>query len=226
MRATREAGGKIEDLMILEEQRDTWEHMVASANRHYEPGKFTTFIAYEWTSTPGGQNMHRNVIFKGDTAPLPFSRFDSERPEDLWAWLDRIREEGHEALAIPHNSNLSDGLMFQRKDSWGNLFTAEYAQRRMRNEPLVEVTQQKGQSETHPALSPNDEFADFWLDEFRVASRVQITQFAGSYVRDAYLNGIAMASPAVSDGMLLFRTQHKVIAVGDAPKAEASTSSR
>ncbi len=108
-------------------RRETWDEIIASANRHYEPGTFTTFIAYEWTSTPNGQNLHRNVIFRGDTAPVPFGRTDSDKPEDLWAWMDEIRDAGHEALAIPHNSNLSDGRMFEQQDSSDNPFTAEYA---------------------------------------------------------------------------------------------------
>jgi Protein of unknown function (DUF3604) len=134
--------------------------------------------------------MHRNVIFKGDTAPLPFTRIDSLDPEDLWNWMDDIRADGHEVLAIPHNSNKSDGRMFERETSKDTPFTKEYAAQRNRNEPLVEVTQVKGTSETHPMLSPNDEFADFEIDGMRVASPIKITKFAGGYVRDAYRTGI------------------------------------
>jgi len=170
--------------------RETWDQIVASANRHYKPGRFTTFIAYEWTSTPDRQNLHRNVIFRGDTAPAPFGRLDSDKPEDLWAWMDEIREKGHEALAIPHNSNLSDGRMFEQEDSRDRPFTAEYAATRVRNEPLVEVTQVKGTSETHPLLSPNDEFADFEIVSQRVASKIQITMFKGGYVREALKTGL------------------------------------
>ncbi len=189
IRASRR-GVPIEGLANPEIRRETWDEIIASANRHYEPGKFTTFLAYEWTSTPDGQNLHRNVIFRGDTAPVPFARTDSDKPEDLWAWMDEIRKAGHEALAIPHNSNLSDGRMFEQEDSWDNQFTAKYAQTRMRNEPLVEVTQVKGTSETHPLLSPNDEFADFEIVEQRVALSTQITQFKGGYVREALKTGL------------------------------------
>lgn len=177
-------------LVDPEVQQDTWEKVVAAANRHNDPGTFTTFIAYEWTSTDNGMNMHRNVIFKGDSAPAPFTRLNSPDPEDLWAWMDKIRAEGHEALAIPHNSNMSDGRMFERETSKDTPFTKEYAAQRNRNEPLVEVTQVKGTSETHPILSPNDEFADFELVETRVASPIKITKFAGGYVRDAYRTGL------------------------------------
>jgi hypothetical protein len=184
------AGQPIEGLDHPDLFGNTWQKIIDSANRHYDPGTFTTLIGYEWTATPDAQNLHRNVIFRGDTAPLPFTRGDSMNPEDLWAWLDKIRAEGHEALAIPHNSNLSDGRMFERQDSWDKPFTQEYADSRNRNEPLVEITQVKGTSETHPILSPNDEFADFELVEQRVASKQRITSFAGSYVRDAYRAGL------------------------------------
>ena len=184
------AGTPIDGLTSPEVQQETWDQIVAAANRHNDPGTFTALIGDEWTSTPDGQNLHRNVIFRGDDAPVPFSRFDSDRPEDLWKWLDEIRANGHEALAIPHNSNLSDGRMFEREDRRDQPFTAEYAETRMRNEPLVEVTQVKGTSETHPLLSPNDEFADFEIVEQRVASNQAVTNFAGSYVREAYLTGL------------------------------------
>ena len=180
----------IEALIDLEVQKETWERVIESANRHNDPGTFTTFIGYEWTSSEEGINLHRNVIFKGDTAPLPFSRIDSPNPEDLWNWMDKIRAEGFEALAIPHNSNKSDGTMFERETSFDTPFTKEYADQRNRNEPLVEVTQVKGTSETHPLLSPNDEFADFEIDEMRVGRPIEITTFAGGYVRNAYRRGL------------------------------------
>lgn len=184
------AGTPIDGLGTPEVAQEAWDHIVAAANRHYDPGTFTTFIAYEWTSTPDGQNLHRNVIFKGDSAPPPFTALDSSNPEDLWAWMDRIREDGHEVLAIPHNMNLSDGRGFEREDSFGKPFTPGYAATRNRNEPLVEVTQIKGTSETHPALSPNDEFADFEILELYVSTDVAVTNFKGSYVRDAYRTGL------------------------------------
>lgn len=172
--------------------RSIWSTYVDIAEEFYEPGVFTTLVAYEWTSIPNSQNMHRNVIFRGiDVPELPFSAFDSDKAEDLWAWLDKARAEGSDVLAIPHNSNVSDGMMFRKVDSYGNELNAEYAANRMRNEPLVEVTQIKGTSETHPVLSQNDEWADFEiLQELLGGDRDG--QISGSYVREAYLNGLQM----------------------------------
>ncbi len=169
-----------------------WKSYIELAEQYYEPGIFTTFVAFEWTLIPNAQNLHRNVIFKGTDVPsLPFSAFDSDKPERLWQWLDQAREKGSDVLAIPHNSNVSDGKMFELVDSWGKAFDAEYASTRMRNEPLVEVSQIKGTSETHPSLSPNDEWADFEiLQELLGGSRTG--KISGSYVREAYLNGIQL----------------------------------
>ena len=173
--------------------RDAWEQIVASAERHNQPGVFTTFIGYEYTSSgPQTQNLHRNVIFRGsEHPPQPFSRLDSLNPEDLWAWMDENRAKGIESLAIPHNSNGSDGWMFQTTNWAGEPIDAAYAEQRMRNEPVVENTQVKGTSDTHPLLSPNDEWADFEIMPLRVASTLS-SQAPGSYVRDAYLRGLVM----------------------------------
>jgi hypothetical protein len=180
----------VEGVDTPDARREVWEHVIASANRHYSPGTFTTFIAYEWSASSKGRNLHRNVFFKGNDAPTPFSAVDSSKPEDLWVWMDSVREEGHSVLAIPHNMNASDGLGFDRVNSMGNPLTPEYAATRNRNEPLVEVTQIKGTSETHPALSPNDEFADFELFEIYVGQDTPITNFKGSYVRYGYRTGL------------------------------------
>jgi hypothetical protein len=187
------------NLSIFEDQKetarkiaaDTWSKVIATANRQNKPGKFTALIGYEWTSSDEGKNLHRNVIFRGDTAPLPFTAVDSRRPEDLWKYLDATRRSGQAVLAIPHNSNLSDGAMFAKVDSDGKPITAAYAQTRARNEPLAEITQVKGTSEAHPSLSPNDEFANFELLETYVASNRPVTKFAGSYVRDAWRTGLS-----------------------------------
>ena len=173
--------------------RSTWADIVDAANRHNDPGQFTAFIGFEYSSAPDRQNLHRNVIFNGGKAPAaPFSRFDSSDPEDLWAWMDGLRDRGMEALAIPHNSNGSNGQMFSLQDRSGEPLDAGYASLRMRNEPLVEISQVKGTSETHPALSPNDEWADFEIMPYLVATDI-LGQVSGSYVREAWLNGLKMA---------------------------------
>lgn len=175
--------------------RNAWQDSVEAAQRHNDPGTFTTFIAYEWTaSTPVMGNLHRNVIFRGDgdlIPSVPFGRANSNDPEGLWDWMDRLREDGIESMAIPHNSNGSGGSMFELVDSNDNPITKEYADQRMRNEPIVEITQVKGTSDTHPALSTNDEWADFEIMPFKVAT-MDISEPKGSYVRDALLEGIAM----------------------------------
>lgn len=140
----------------------TWQDQIATANKHYEPGKFTTLIAFEWTSIPVNQNLHRNVFFRDGKGPVAqFSAFDSDRPEDLWTYIQAQRDAGHQVFAIPHNPNLSNGLMFAPRDSRGVPIDKAYAERRARYEVAVEIIQTKGQSDTHPALSPNDEFAGF-----------------------------------------------------------------
>ena len=170
---------------------DAWQDIIEAANRHNDPGHFTTFIGYEYTASgPEFENLHRNVIFDGDKAPLlPFSRLDSNNPEDLWRWMDQQRQAGLESLAIPHNSNGSNGWMFSQLDFAGNPLDASYAELRMRNEPLVENSQIKGTSDTHPALSPNDEWADFEIMKVRIASNL-LSQPDGSYVRQALMRGL------------------------------------
>ena len=184
-------GERREELTDLDTERSAWQAIIKAAEDHYDPGTFTTFIAYEFTSAPDGRNLHRNVIFSGSEAPdLPFSAFNSQNPEELWQWLDRQREAGIEALAIPHNSNGSNGTMFETVN-WADLpLDASYAELRMRNEPLVEITQVKGTSETHPLLSPNDEWAGFEIMDYFIGSTDKITRFEGGYVRDALNTGL------------------------------------
>jgi hypothetical protein len=171
----------------------TWQREIDAANNNYVPGRFTTFIAYEWTSMPGGANLHRNIIFRGDKAPFPFSAIDSKKPEDLWAWLSKIRGEGYEALAIPHNANASNGLMYDWNTLDGRPIDEAYAQLRATNEPLSEVSQNKGTSETHPALSSNDEFAGFEIYDRLLLGNVHSKE-SGSYWRDALGKGLVLAS--------------------------------
>ncbi|MEE4300349.1 MAG: DUF3604 domain-containing protein [Pseudomonadales bacterium] len=188
-------GGQIsnDDLIDRDVMRSAWQEIIESAERNNDPGEFTTFIAYEYTSSGGAlENLHRNVFFRGADVPEdPFSRLDSLNPEDLWSWMDRERDGGRDAIAIPHNSNGSDGMMFELVNWADEPIDEAYAEQRMRNEPLVEVTQVKGTSDTHPALSPNDEWADFEIMPVRIASTLQ-SRPAGSYVREAYLNGLAL----------------------------------
>jgi hypothetical protein len=181
------------ELVVPEISVPLWHDYVTLAERYNEPGVFTALVAYEWTSIPDAQNLHRNVIFRGTQVPeLPFSAFDSDKPEDLWRWLDRARASGSDVLAIPHNSNLSDGRMFELQDSQGKALTAQYAAMRMRNEPLVEVTQIKGTSETHPILSPGDEWAGFEIMEELLGGEQGNGEIQGSYARQAYLNGLEL----------------------------------
>jgi len=171
-----------------------WEKQVDAAERHNAPGKFTTFIGWEWTVHPGGKNLHRVVFTSADGATakkfLPFTANDSQRPEDLWQWLERTREAtGADFVAIPHNPNLSGGLMFDMVDSDGRPITAEYARTRIRWEPVIEMTQVKGTSEVHPELSPNDEFAEFEIRRKLLAGQPTPANKA-DYARSALLRGL------------------------------------
>jgi hypothetical protein len=146
--------------------KSAWQHAVSAAEKYNEPGRFSAFIGYEWSSTPGGDNLHRNVIFRDGAEKalkvLPFTTFESQDPEKLWQWLsDYQQKTGGQVLAIPHNSNLSGGLMFADRTFGGKPLDRAYAERRARWEPVAEITQSKGDSETLPVLSPDDEFANF-----------------------------------------------------------------
>jgi hypothetical protein len=147
--------------------RTVWNRIVDSAESFNEPGVFTALHGFEWTSTPAANNLHRVVIFRDNADKVrdlvPFSAYDSRDPEDLWAWLQQYQDNtGGRVFAIAHNGNLSNGLMFDDVTMGGEPLTRDYAERRSFWEPLYEVTQIKGDGETHPALSPNDEFADYW----------------------------------------------------------------
>jgi hypothetical protein len=145
--------------------RNSWHAYTALADQYNDPGRFTALIGYEWTAI-GGYNLHRNVVFRGDAGAanqtVPFSQFDSQNPEDLWSMLALFQSEtGAEVLTIPHNGNLSNGRMFTVETFDGQPLTREMAALRASMEPIVEVTQIKGDGEAHPFLSPNDEFADY-----------------------------------------------------------------
>ena len=169
------SGEEIEDIYNREHIDSVWAKSVETANRHYEPGRFTTFAGYEFTamqqaSDIAALNLHRNVIFKDGAPARLFSTLDSTNPEDLWDWMDGQRAKGIDVLAIPHNSNGSNGQMFSLLQTDGSPYSRELAAQRLANEPIIEITQVKGTSETHPMLSPNDEWSDFELYEFLIGS--------------------------------------------------------
>ncbi len=193
------ADGSIDSELVNDIARSAWADIVRAAEVHNVPGEFTTFVAYEYTSSTDDRgNLHRNVVFRdADKLPaMPFSRFHSQNPEGLWDWMDGLRARGIEALAIPHNSNGSNGQMFKLVDWAGDPMDDDYAAQRLRNEPVVELTQVKGTSETHPALSVNDEWADFEIMPFRVATRLE-SQPSGSYAREALLNGLKLEDQGI-----------------------------
>ncbi len=139
-----------------------WKEIQAATEKYYKPGKFTTLHAFEWSSAPGGANLHRNIIFRTSAVTdLPMSSYEIPREEALWAWLKKENEAGHTVLAIPHNSNASKGKMFDENDVNGNPVTADYARTRQEYEPLIEMMQIKGNSEVVPRFWAEDEFANF-----------------------------------------------------------------
>jgi len=171
-----------------------WHDEIEAAERYNEPGVFTAFAGWEWSAQPDNRNLHRVVFSPAAPEALrsffPFSNLDSVRPEDLWAWLERTSAAtGAEFVAIPHNSNMSTGLMFDTVMSDGRPMTADYARTRARWEPVIEVTQAKGTSEVNPAFAPNDEFAEFEIYRhlfFAQAPRPE----RGDYARSALLRGL------------------------------------
>jgi hypothetical protein len=172
-----------------------WRRIVDIADKYYQPGKFTTFAAYEWTSTPNAKNLHRNIFFLDSkkVPQVPFTPLDSVDPRELWRWMDAQRKAGNELLAISHNANLSDGLMFPTEvDLTGRPIDRAWAEARLRNEPLTEMKQVKGQSETTPGLSPNDEFANYEIFVWQLLGAKGAPREYGSYVRQAYRDGLAM----------------------------------
>lgn len=179
--------------------QSVWERVTTIAEHYNNPGGFTAFIGYEWTSVPGGRNLHRNIIYRdgkelADQA-LPFSSYESEDAEELWKWMDAYEKKtGGKLLAIPHNGNLSNGLMFDDVTfTTREPIDEDYAKRRMRWEPLYEIVQMKGDGEAHPMLSPTDEFADFetW-DKGGINSPVpkEADMLPREYARAAWKRGL------------------------------------
>ncbi|MGJ8558846.1 MAG: DUF3604 domain-containing protein [Litorimonas sp.] len=190
-------GVPIDDIYDRAHMGSVWSDTVAAADRHNAPGTFTTFAGYEFTSMVqvtdmGAANLHRNVIFKDRAPDRLFTTLDSPNPEDLWDWMDQQRTAGHELLSIPHNSNASNGMMFAQVQTDGSAMTPAYVAQRMRNEPLVEITQLKGTSETHPRLAPNDEWANFEQYRNLIGSNETSTVVPGSFIRNALAQGLDM----------------------------------
>ncbi|SHG11700.1 Protein of unknown function [Microbulbifer donghaiensis] len=192
------SGPPVKALMSPKVAGTVWKENNDIADAANEPGKFTAFCSYEWTSMPDNRNLHRNVFFR-DCAKVPeapYSALDSWHPEDLWKWMDTQRKAGNELLAISHNANLSDGWMYPTDvDSLGRPIDAAWAESRMRNERLIEMKQIKGQSETHPLLSPNDEFANYAVWSVLLGlppESGRVDRIVGSYARQALKDGLTM----------------------------------
>ena len=175
-----------------------WERVTEAAERHDQPGAFTAFIGFEWTSQPDGSNMHRNVIYRDgkDLADqvVPISSYDTDDPEVFWQWMADYEElTGGRMLAIPHGGNLSNGLMFDDITLGGQPLAAAYAKRRMRYEPLYEITQMKGDGEAHPILSAEDEFADYgtWDKGSFGPDPKTPDMLPKEYARNAWMRGLA-----------------------------------
>ena len=195
---TAERKEMMDQVFSPEIRRGAWNDEIDAAERNNRPGTFTALIGWEWTSTPGGKNLHRCVITNADGARarelIPFSNYDSLRPEDLWSFFAETKERtGIDFISIPHNSNLSGGLMFDVVDSDGRPISAEYARTRMRWETEVEIAQSKGTSEVLPQLAPTDEFAGFEIWQRLLVNRPQPAS-PHDYVRSALLEGIQLQS--------------------------------
>jgi len=190
------SAGKVDPMLTDPALASTvWAEIVKAADAAYRPGHFTTFAGFEWTANPQKRNLHRVVVFR-DTAKLPgmvLSALESEDPETLWKWMDELRAKGSTLLAIPHNGNASDGRMFETVRFDGKQpIDAAYNAMRARNEPLYEITQIKGTSETHPDLSPNDEFAGFEQWDYTLSADYERPKHRrGSFARQALLEGLS-----------------------------------
>ena len=188
-------GVQIKSMTDPEVVKPVWKRIIEIADKYYRPGKFTTFAAYEWTSTPNAKNLHRNIFFRDSkkVPEVPFTAVDSTDPRELWRWLDAQRAAGNDVLAVSHNGNLSNGWMFPTEvDDLGRPIDPAYAEARLRNEPLTELKQVKGQSETTPGLSPNDEFAGYEVFVWQLLGAKGAPKEYGSYVRQAYKDGVAL----------------------------------
>jgi hypothetical protein len=216
-------------VQIIPLMRSIWQRNSEIAEEFNDPGTFTTLIGFEYTSTPDGNNLHRNVIFRDDKNKtdqiLPFSSIQSDNPEDLWAWMARYEAKTDgQVLSIPHNSNLSNGLMFAKTDFKGGKIDADYTEKRARWEPVVEITQIKGDSESHAFLSPNDEFAGYgdigWdLGNLSLQTAKTPDMLSGDYVREALKNGLAFQAETGTNpyklGFIGSTDSHTALSTGD-----------
>ncbi|WP_324826516.1 DUF3604 domain-containing protein [Qipengyuania zhejiangensis] len=208
--------------------RELWDNHVALLDRYNQPGKFTALAGFEWSLMPDGNNLHRVVMFRDGSAKtgqvLPYPGLEND-VEGLWDYMDAYEEStGGNVLAIPHNSNLSNGAMFEMTGPDGGPMTQAYASRRAAREPVVEATQIKGDSETHPFLSPNDEFAGFGVQGWDIGNlplthKSTDAMRAGSYVRSALLRGLTLeAQMGVNPyafGLVGSTDSHTALATGD-----------
>jgi len=230
---TAAANGEVPEAMAdpeaaAEATEEIWNAHLQMLDRYNEPGTFTALAGYEWTAMPDGNNLHRVVMFRDGadrtSQMVPFPGLNTA-VDDLWAHLDSYEQTtGGRALAIPHNSNLSNGLMFEMTATDGSEMTAEYAAMRARMEPVVEVTQIKGDSETHPFLSPNDEMAGFGVKGWELGNlplTIDTTpdMYAGSYARSALLRGLSLEAQLgvnpYAFGMIGSTDSHTSLATGD-----------
>lgn len=176
----------------------SWNEIIDAAEAHNQPGRFTALLGWEWSSIPAGANLHRVVVTPNGREQaeqyMPYGSDQSQYPQDLWAWLESTaNSSGSQFMAIPHNSNISKGYMFAETTLRGQPITADYIETRRRWEPVVEMTQIKGDSETHPSLSPNDPFADFEAFEFYLQQDWQPYRAAvADFVRPALGRGLQM----------------------------------
>ena len=216
-------------LKVIPLLRSIWKRSTEVAEEFNDPGTFTALIGYEYTSTPDGNNLHRIIVFRDDKDKadkvLPFSSIQSDNPEDLWKWMARYEKKtGGQILAMPHNSNLSNGLMFAKTDFKGNAIDADYTEKRARWEPVVEITQIKGDSESHPFLSPNDEFSSFgdigWdLGNLSLQEAKKPEMLSGDYVREALKTGLEFEASTGTNpfklGFIGSTDSHTGLATGD-----------
>ncbi len=230
---TAAANGTVPEALADPEQaaentKDIWNTHLEMLDRYNDPGTFTAIAGFEWTRMPDGNNLHRVVMYRDGSErtsqTLPFPGL-STTAEQLWDYMAAYEQEtGGQVLAIPHNSNLSNGLMFEMTMPDGSPMTAEYATKRAAAEPVIEVTQIKGDSETHPFLSPNDEMAGFgvagWeLGNLPLTLETEPEMYAGSYARSALLRGLSLEQQLgvnpYAFGMIGSTDSHTSLATGD-----------